>query len=84
MNDSAFNAMKPYIKVEQNNLLKLNINTTSDFELGSHPYINKTIAKAIVVYRNQHGNYQSINDLRKIVFIKDSVLQKISPYLTVE
>ncbi|MFC4231107.1 helix-hairpin-helix domain-containing protein [Parasediminibacterium paludis] len=84
MTDSAFAAMEPYIKFVPATIAKLNINTASDFELNAHPYINKPVAKAIALYRVQHGSYQSVADIKKIAFIKEEVFQKIAPYLTVE
>lgn len=84
MTDSAFTAMQPYIKFVPTAIAKININAASDFELNAHPYITKPVAKAIALYRTQHGNYQSVTDIKKIAFIKEEVFQKIAPYLTVE
>lgn len=82
--DSVYTAMLPYLVLQTTNINKININTASDFELGGHPYISKEIAKAIVIYRNQHGNYNSVQDLKKIIFIKKDVIDKIAPYLSVD
>jgi DNA uptake protein ComE-like DNA-binding protein len=84
MSDSAFTAMQPYIKFVPTTVVKLNINTASDIELNAHPYITKPVAKAIALYRTQHGNYQTVAEIKKIAFIKDELFQKIAPYLTVE
>lgn len=64
--------------------LKININTADEALLSSHPYFSKNIARAIVTYRFQHGNYQSVDDLTKINSIDKNVFGKIYPYLTVE
>ena len=84
MNDTAFQLMQPFLKLENITIKKLNINAASDGELNDHPYISKSVAKAIVLYHAQHGNYQSVTDIKKIVFIKEDLFQKIAPYLTVE
>ena len=85
MTDSSFALMQPYLKLNTPAIItKLNINTASDYELGGHPYIERNIAKAIVLYRQQHGNYQSTRDIMKIVFIKEALYQKIAPYITVQ
>lgn len=84
LTDSIFMTIKPYLTLQNTNITKININSASDFELSSHPYIEKNIAKAIVIYRNQHGNYKQVNDLKKIIFIKKDLVDKIAPYLTVE
>lgn len=84
MTDSIFNAILPYLHVLPTEIKKLNINTATEYELNAHPYIDKTVAKAMIIYRNQHGGYKSINDVRKIVFIGEELFNKISPYLTVQ
>jgi competence protein ComEA len=82
--DSNFVLAKPYLVCNMADVKKLNINTVSDVELNNHPYIDKTVAKAIVLYRTQKGNYTSVADIKKIVFIKEPLYSKIAPYLTVE
>ncbi len=84
LTDSVYQSMLPYLSFSSANIQKLNINTLSDFELGKHPYISKDIAKAIAIYRTQHGNYLKVEDIKKIVFINQAMFQKIAPYLTVE
>ena len=84
MTDTVFQLMQPYLKLENTTIKKININAASDGELNDHPYISKSVAKAIVLYHTQHGNYQSVADIKKIVFIKEDLFQKIAPYLTVE
>ncbi len=84
LSDSVYQTIFPYLKLESNIIQKLNINTSSDFELNKHPYISYEIAKAIVIYRTQHGGYSKVLDIKKIVFITQSMFQKIEPYLTVD
>ena len=69
---------------ENNSIKKLNINTADEKMLSSHPYFLKNIARAIVTYRFQHGNYQSVDDLRRINLIDEKTMTKIYPYLTVD
>ena len=84
MSDSVFNQVKPYLQLEPATVHKININKASDYEISLHPYIPKNIAKAIVIYREQHGAYTKLEDIRKIVFIKEDLFYKIAPYLTVD
>ncbi len=65
-------------------VLKIRINTDSVKYLASHPYINYNLARAIVNYRHQHGNFNSEQDLSKIEILIDSTLFKIQPYITFE
>ncbi|MDE3235163.1 MAG: helix-hairpin-helix domain-containing protein [Bacteroidota bacterium] len=83
LSDSLFSAIQAYLSVSSSTLKKININIASEYELALHPYISKDIAKAIIIYRTQHGAYGAVADIRKIVFITAETFQKIAPYLTV-
>lgn len=84
MTDSLYQSILPYLKIEMASVKKININAISDNELNMHPYISRDIARSIIIYRNQHGKYQKIDDVKKIVFISEETFQKIAPYITVE
>lgn len=60
---------------------QLSINEASKEELKAHPYLYWKHANAIVNYRKQHGKYQSLEELKKIVLINDSIYKKVKPYL---
>jgi competence ComEA-like helix-hairpin-helix protein len=80
--DSTFQLIKPLLKLNSD-VKKININTASKDELKEHPYIRWTIANAIVEYRNQHGAFKSLDELKNIVLIEESTFKKIIPYLTI-
>ncbi|MBL7858887.1 MAG: helix-hairpin-helix domain-containing protein [Cyclobacteriaceae bacterium] len=61
----------------------LNINSLSEKDLSSHPYISKTMAKAIVTYRFQHGAFQNAQEIRNIHSIRKEEADKLIPYLAV-
>ncbi|WP_422361161.1 ComEA family DNA-binding protein [Reichenbachiella sp.] len=63
---------------------KININQDSISFLAKHPYLNYKTSRAIIKYRAQHGDYQSVADLKNIHSISDSLFQRIAPYLKVE
>jgi competence ComEA-like helix-hairpin-helix protein len=79
--DSAYEKIKPFLKLETISIKKININTATKDELKSHPYLKWNLANAIVEYRNQHGNFSSVADLRKISLVTDDVFDKIKFYL---
>lgn len=81
--DSVYQKIKPMLQVS-GNVKQLNINTASAEELRLHPYIKYHIANALVEYRKQHGNYQSPEEVRKIMIITDEIYQKLQPYLKIE
>jgi competence ComEA-like helix-hairpin-helix protein len=80
--DSTFQKIKPLLLMTSSSVKKININTASKDELKLHPYIKWNLANVIVEYRNQHGNYSSLEDLKKITLITDDIFDKIKFYLT--
>lgn len=60
----------------------INLNADSASQLYKHPYIDYNIAYAIVNYRTQHGDFDSVAQLRDIKIISDSLYQKIYLYLS--
>jgi competence protein ComEA len=82
--DSTFQLIKPRLQCLPVLVQKININTADVNTLKQHPYIRWNIANAIVQYRQQHGNYQSPEQLQQIVLITPEIFQKIATYITVE
>ncbi len=63
--------------------LRININTATEKELFSHPYLSKA-AKAIVSYRFQHGAFRTVSEIRNINSLDEKIIHKIIPYLKVD
>jgi competence protein ComEA len=63
---------------------QININKASEKQLAALPYIKFPIAKAIVAYRYQHNDFTSIDELRSITILDETLFQKIKPYLTIK
>ena len=58
--------------------LKINQLAVSDFR---HPYLKFFQAKAIIAYREQHGAFKTIEDLKQIKVLDEETIQKMEPYL---
>ena len=80
--DSTFQKIKSSLAINANSVKQFNINTADANTLKMHPYIKWNIANAIVQYRTQHGNYATLDDLKKIEIIDEQTFHKIAPYLT--
>ena len=78
--DSTFEKIKLYLHINVP-AKKINVNTATKDELKLHPYIKWNLANAIVEYKNQHGNFKSIDDLKNILIIDEATLHKLSHYL---
>ena len=62
---------------------KLNINTASAEELDKLPGIGPSKANAIVNYRNQNGNFKTIEEIQKVKGIKEGLFAKIKDHIKV-
>ncbi|NJO25336.1 MAG: helix-hairpin-helix domain-containing protein [Bacteroidia bacterium] len=83
LSDSTFQKIKNRLTLPDGyEPTKININTADVNVLKSHPYINYSLANAIVQYRNQHGNFKEVDELKNIQLVTDELFNKIGPYLT--
>ncbi len=62
----------------------VNINTADSSELQSLPGIGATIAKNIVEYRKENGNFETIEDLKNVSRIGDKTFDKLKDLITVD
>lgn len=62
---------------------KIDINTASKELLCTIPGVGKSKAEAIITYREEKGNFQSIEDIKKVTGIKDGMYGKMEAYITV-
>lgn len=61
----------------------ININTADIGELTSISGIGKSRAADIVAYRNEHGGFMSIEEIKQVPGIKDGLFAKIKDQITV-
>lgn len=78
------NGIQDRISVENPNLQKIDINSADVEVLKRHPYISYSVANSIIKMRDQHGDFSSINDLKKSVLIDQGFIDKMTPYLVVK
>jgi competence protein ComEA len=82
--DSTFQNIRQNLKMESCSIKKININTATLEELKAHPYIKMNLAKPIIAYRNEHGPFSGVEDLKKIMAISNESYTKILPYLVAQ
>ena len=61
----------------------VNINTADEATLTSLKGIGPTKAKAITQYRQEHGPFKTVDDLKKVSGIGDQTLAALKPFITV-
>ena len=64
-------------------LAAVNINTASPSELEALPGIGPAKAKAIVDYRQQHGAFKSVEELKNVKGIGEGIFSKLKAEATV-
>lgn len=67
----------------QSTVQLVNINTASVNELMTLNGIGESTARDIISYREEHGKFQSIEDIMNVPGIKDAKFNKIKKYITV-
>ncbi|MDQ6845113.1 MAG: helix-hairpin-helix domain-containing protein [Bacteroidota bacterium] len=82
--DSTFQKIKTRLVINNINVKQININAASVDEMKLHPYMRYNIANAIFQYRQQHGSYKSVEEIKKIVLVSDEIFNKVAPYLSIE
>lgn len=80
--DSVYSSLKDKMEVNNPSVSKININSDTYERMSKHPYINFSLARAIVAYREQHGTYKSVDELRNVAIVSDSIFTKLKPYVT--
>ncbi len=82
--DSTFQKIKQYLKLENPSVKKININSATADELKVHPYIKYSLANPIIAYRNEHGSFLKVEDIKKVMTVTEEIYKKISPYITTQ
>jgi competence protein ComEA len=76
--------LKGKIVVDPSKAHIFDVNEVTAEQLKMHPYFKYKLSNAIVNYRLQHGPYQSLSDLKKIVIVNDSIYHNITRYLMIK
>lgn len=81
MNQEKLETLSQYLYTDGLVRNAVNVNQASVKDLAAHPYLDWNLAKLIVKYRNQHGEFSEVQDLKKIALMHDSIFSKIAPYI---
>jgi competence protein ComEA len=83
LTDSVFQKIRPKLLIS-GPVKKININTALFEDLHKHPYIKFDLAKAFLLYRQQHGNFSKVEDIKKIMLVDEDLFRKLSPYISIQ
>jgi DNA uptake protein ComE-like DNA-binding protein len=80
LSPEAFDELKKYALITST-VRKININTADYETLKNHSYIKGKAASILLKYKKQHGNYKTLEDIKKSRAIEEDQLTKLTPYL---
>ena len=75
-------SVREFIVLDTTMIEKININSVELERLKKHPYITIPQAKSLIAYRNKHGPFLQIIDIKKSVLIDEITFGRLKPYLT--
>ena len=81
MDDDRYAEMQAQVSVDPSHIQKIHINKVDFDGLKYFPYLTFKQMNAIVQFREQHGDYASLNDMRNVAILNDEILRKIEPYI---
>lgn len=81
MKPETFQKILPFIIIDEKPQTKLNINNISFKDLLRHPYFDYESTKAIINARKKIGGFQSLDELKQIPAISDSLFNRVLPYI---
>jgi competence ComEA-like helix-hairpin-helix protein len=81
LDSEKYAGLQAQVKVDAGHIRKIDINKATFDSLSRFPYLSYKQMNAIVQFREQHGEYASLDDMRNIAILNDEILRKIGPYL---
>ena len=80
--DSTSQQIAPRLVFSMDKIQKLKINEADFADLAKHPYIGRSLARLILNYRQQHGDFKKFENLLGIDVIDEEWVNKLLPYLS--
>jgi len=80
--DSTFRLIRPRLQLSSGPPRQIPLNTASEEQLQHHPYIRFRLARTIIRYRQEHGAFATLDDLKRIALVTDDLYLKLLPYCT--
>lgn len=82
LDSDRYAGLQAQVSVNPSEIKRTNINTVNFEMLSRFPYLSYKQANAVIQFREQHGQYESLADLKNIAIMDKNTIQKIEPYIT--
>jgi competence ComEA-like helix-hairpin-helix protein len=79
--DSVFQKIRPCLQLSDPVIKPILLNQATFAELNAHPYIDFKEAKAILAYRDQHGKFSNVEELKEVRVLAEGGYEKLAPYI---
>lgn len=84
LKDSTFQVIRPYLVLHEKGSKGIDLNSAFENELMECEGMTRDLAKAILIFRKNHGRFEHIDDLKKIIIVNEEVFRKIAPCMRVD
>jgi len=84
MDSSRYYALASNIGVSPDSVRRIDLNHITFKELLRHPYFPYEVTKAIMIYRQKNKQFRSLEELKSIEGISDSLFRRVFPYIRVD
>ncbi|MEI6887830.1 MAG: ComEA family DNA-binding protein [Bacteroidales bacterium] len=81
---SLFNRIKDHVMIISDSVQKIDINTMSFKEMLKHPYFPYELTRSVILYRQKNKMFRSVDELKLVEGVCDSVFRKISAYVKIK
>ena len=83
MDTARFASIEPNLKVTKDSIRPIDINTVTFKELLRHPYFPFAITKNIMIYRQKNKTFKTLEELKNIQGVNDSLFSRMIIYLRI-
>ncbi len=84
LDSSTITALQTQTSLNPQIVRKIPLNYCTVADLKKHPYFTYNLANNIVLYRDRHGEYQKLEDIKQAVLVNEELFRKIAPYLSLD
>jgi DNA uptake protein ComE-like DNA-binding protein len=74
--------LQSQVRVDPLHIKKILVNSVTFSGLSRFPYLSYKQMNAIIQFREQHGDFTSLADMKNIAILNKGILRKIEPYIS--